>query len=71
MIPTEESDSDYNGPFSYTGEWHMLLFGFVYGLLIGWNKSLREEFRKDSHYLISFSILGFVIGMIIQKYKND
>jgi hypothetical protein len=71
MIPTKESISQYDGPFSYTGEYHMAFFGFLYGILIGWNENLRQELRKDSQYLLFFAVVGYITGFIIQKYKEN
>lgn len=62
LFVTEEKDSEYDGPFSYTGEWHVAIFGFTFGILLGWNKSLREEFLKEPYYFIGCIFVGFAFG---------
>jgi uncharacterized membrane protein len=59
---TKENGWEYDGPLSYTGEWHVAIFGFTFGILLGWNKSLRKEFLKEPYYFIGSIFIGFAIG---------
>lgn len=69
-IITTENGLEYDGPFSYTGEWHIAMLGFPLGIVLGWNKSVRKEFLKEPYYFIGSVFLGVVVGYYTKEKEK-
>lgn len=68
MIPTTESQSDYDGFLSTTTEWHMAIVGLAIGLFFGKSKTLRHEARKEPQYLVGCALVGWIVGFVSDEY---
>lgn len=58
----------YDGPLSTYTEWHSALYGLAAGLVAGWSKTLRREFRKEPHYFVGAFLAGVWAGT---KLRGD
>jgi hypothetical protein len=61
-----EQQFAYNGPLSTYSEAHSLLIGLAAGLLAGWSKPIRSDFRDEPYSAIGGFLVGVAAGTILR-----